>query len=211
MSTMTATKGKFDFTTEVEGEKKQFDGPRYIKLSAKDAKKQRVVTITEITNGSTTHGEPFIKVKIADDQGYIAENDFFINTIVKEGKKTSSFNVSRTDFVKFLVVTGKTEQEAKDWLETAKDDADLAVKLSIAVGKPFKMGFWGKIVTSSKGKFLKTMFAQGKNNIMPKDTLDAQINTNSNKDETNTFIASLEVNGTTTSTIGGNAVNDLPF
>lgn len=208
---MTATKGKFDFTTEVEGDKKQFDGPRYIKLSAKDAKKQRVVTITEVINGTTTHGEPFIKVKIADDQGYIAENDFFINTIVKEGKKTSSFNVSRTDFVKLLVVTGKTEQEAKDWLETAKDDADLAIKLSIAVGKPFKMGFWGKIVTSSKGQFLKTMFAQGKNNIMPKDTVDAQINTNSQKDETNTFLATLATKDSGDGKTTGKSVDDLPF
>jgi len=185
----------------------------YIKLASKTgdariADRVRTVKMVSCEKGSTTHGEPFIKVTVADTTGAIAINDFFINTEVKPGKQTSSFNVSKTDFVKFLVVTGKTEEEAKAFLQTATSEEDLAAKLSTAVGKPFKLGFWGKIQTKKDGnKFLKTMFAQGRNNILPVTAADTDINTMTSKDETDQFYN----NSGTTTTAKTAVANDLPF
>ncbi len=185
----------------------------YIKLTkqtgdAKLADRVRTVKMTGCEAGSTTHGEPFIKVTVADTTGAVSFNDFFTNTEVKPGKQTSSFNVNKTDFVKFLVVTGLTEEKAKALLQAATSQEDLAAKLSTAIGKPFKMGFFGKITTKKDGtKFLKTMFSQGKNNILPVTSADTDINISPNKDETDNFY-----NGTTTATTAPTAVtNDLPF
>ncbi len=214
------TTNKFDFTDVVttpptRDYSKNDDGTdkvRYIKLG-KDKPKVRTVTVTEVLNGATKFGEPFIRFTVKDAEGYIAQNEFFINTEVKPGKQTSAFNVAKTDFVKFLVATGtKTEEDAKAYLQTATSEVDLATKLSTCVGKPFKMGFWGKVTTSSKGKFLKTMFAQGTNNIMPIATPDDKVNTNSKKDESSTFVSDYEANnGTTTTKVATTTTSDLPF
>ena len=87
---------------------------------------------------------------------------------------------------------------------------NLAAKLFTAIGKPFKMGFYGKITTNKNGtKFLKTMFSQGKNNILPVTSADTEVNISTNKDETDQFY-----NGTTTSTTTANkatVTDDLPF
>lgn len=186
----------------------------YIKLTSKtgDAKladRVRTVKVTSVDKGSTTHGEPFIKVIVADTTGAIAINDFFINTEVKPGKQTSSFNVSKTDFVKLLVVTGMTEEKAKAFLQTATSEEDLATKLSTCVGKPFKLGFWGKIQNKKDGnKFLKTQFAQGRNNILPVTAADTDVNMMDKKDETDAFYAA---SGTTTTATKTAVADDLPF
>jgi hypothetical protein len=200
---------KFDFNdVDVNKGADSFGNkPKYMKLSG-DKPHARTVKITSVIKDVTTHGEPFIKVSVTDTEGYIAENDFFINTEVKPGKQTSSFNVSKTDFVKFLVVTGKNEEEAKTFLGSAKSEEDLAAKISTAVGKSFNMGFWGKIVTQKNGnKFLKTMFAQGKNNILPVTSALTDVNTNNTKDESTRYTPE------TDATIKKEVVHtdDLPF
>lgn len=161
---------------------------KYIKLTH-NAPKVRTVKMTSATYGVTPNGEPYVRVVVEDTDGYTASKDYYVNTTVKEGRTTSSFNVSRTDFVKYLVVTGKTEDEAKNYLSEATSYEDLAVKLSVAVGKPFKMGFFGKIATSSKGEFLKTIFATGKNSIVPVSTPDENVSYNKDKDETSKYEA----------------------
>lgn len=205
--TQVAQKTGFDFS-DVDT---QASGPgqsKFLKLGTDKTKRPnvRVMTITSITSNITKTNEPFIKVIAEDTEGYVVENDFFVNTVVKEGKKTSSFNVSKTDFVKILVVTGLTEDEAKTYLTTATSEEDLANKMATkAIGKPFKLGLYGKIATSSKGEFLKTMWAQGKNNIMFVDTPDAEVNICKSKDETETFFKNIDKKKS------GAATDDLSF
>jgi len=210
---MTSTENNFDFS-EVDTQSSNHNiktGPKYIKLGTDKDKRPnvRVVSINNVNSNTTKTGEPFIKITAEDKDGYLTENDFFVNTQIKQGNKTSSFNVSRTDFVKLLVVTGMDEDAAKTYLSTATSEEDLASKIGAkTIGKKFKLGLYGKIAISSKGKFLKTMWSQGKNNILPVTSPDKDVFTSPNKDETAQYYAEIDRETIPPKT---GAVNDLPF
>lgn len=124
------------------------------------------VKVKEIKQGlSAQKQSPYVEITIEDATGKTCSQQYYLNTTVKEGGKTSAWAISRDAILQLIVaITGTDEATAKTRLVGITTE-NIAVKLSaFMIGKPFAIVLGGKWVTPTdpqKKSWVKAEFGTG--------------------------------------------------
>lgn len=124
------------------------------------------VKIKEIKQGlSSQKQSPYVEFTIEDATGKICSQQYYLNTTVKEGGKTSAWAISRDAILQLIVATTGTDEATAKGRLVGITQENIAVKLSaFMIGKPFAIVLGGKWVTPTdpeKKSWVKAEFGTG--------------------------------------------------
>lgn len=106
---------------------------------------------------------PILTITVQDNNGSICTDDYFLNTEVREGKKTSAFMISAQQILQLVQATNNCDHKtAKVKLGAFNTPEDLATKFStLTVGKEFAIrlvGEWVNPQDATKRSYIKSAF-----------------------------------------------------
>lgn len=124
------------------------------------------VKVKQITQGlSSKKASPYVEITIEDESGKTCSQQYYLNTVVPEGGKTSAWVISRDAILQLITaITGVDEETALGKLVGITTD-NISVKLSaFMIGKPFAIvlgGEWVNPTDTEKQPWIKALFGTG--------------------------------------------------